>query len=281
MVEDFKLKVFIAVAQECSFTRAARKLGVSQPAVSQNIAELEKQIGVPLLLRGRSEVSLTEDGRAFREYAEQILSLYNAASCRFNPVSRLVAGGPLKVAADGLCSSCLMAPLIGEYEGTEFIINTYPSEAFLDETRAPSADILLYSAFPSGTLDFEDGAGDEGMLASRVGYITPALALVQGLENAPGVSMAVWEPYRKRIPREAAHRIVFSSSSVPLLVGAAVKLRAGALLIPRIAVPEGYVIAAETGFPPLDMEIRLRCRSGRLGGDALKSFAERLAGLLR
>ena len=41
-MEDFRLKVFKAVVQEGSFTKAAKALGITQPAVSQNIAELEK-----------------------------------------------------------------------------------------------------------------------------------------------------------------------------------------------------------------------------------------------
>ena len=46
MLEDFRLKVFITLSQERSFTRAAEQLHVSQPAVSQNISELEKQFGL-------------------------------------------------------------------------------------------------------------------------------------------------------------------------------------------------------------------------------------------
>ena len=51
MIEDSRLKVFLAVAREGSFTIAARKLGISQPAVSQNVAELEKKDRFRLLLR--------------------------------------------------------------------------------------------------------------------------------------------------------------------------------------------------------------------------------------
>ena len=43
MLDDFRLRVFMMVAAESSFTRAAQHLGVTQPAVSQHIAELEKQ----------------------------------------------------------------------------------------------------------------------------------------------------------------------------------------------------------------------------------------------
>lgn len=83
MLEDFRLRVFITVAQEGSFTLAARKLHVSQPAVSQNISELEKTLGVTLFERLRGEVRLTDKGLLFKGYAEQILHWYGAAADAF------------------------------------------------------------------------------------------------------------------------------------------------------------------------------------------------------
>ena len=83
MLEDFRLKVFITLSQERSFTRAAEQLHVSQPAVSQNISELEKQFGLKFFDRLRGEVVLTPAGEAFKEYAEHILSKYDEASRMF------------------------------------------------------------------------------------------------------------------------------------------------------------------------------------------------------
>ena len=56
MFEDFRLKVFMAVAETGSFTKAAKSIGISQPAVSQNINALEKEIGTPLILDRKSVV---------------------------------------------------------------------------------------------------------------------------------------------------------------------------------------------------------------------------------
>ena len=75
MLEDFRLKVFLAVAEEGSFTKAAVQLGVTQPAVSQNIADLEKMTSHKLFERLRGEVVLTPQGEIFRKYALQILGL--------------------------------------------------------------------------------------------------------------------------------------------------------------------------------------------------------------
>ena len=76
MFEDFRLKVFVQVAATGNFTAAARTLGVSQPAISQHIAELEKSAGGKLFERGRGSITLTDRGRLFLEHAEQILSDY-------------------------------------------------------------------------------------------------------------------------------------------------------------------------------------------------------------
>lgn len=78
--EDFRLRVFLTLAELGSFTETASVLGVSQPAVSQNVAELERIYGLKLILRSRNGLSLTEDGRAFLLYARNIIAAYAAAS---------------------------------------------------------------------------------------------------------------------------------------------------------------------------------------------------------
>ncbi len=83
MLEDFKLKTFVTVCKTRSFTVAARMLGVTQPAVSQNVSELEKSLGVTLFDRARGNISLTPDGEEFKKYADRILYWYDAVDRRF------------------------------------------------------------------------------------------------------------------------------------------------------------------------------------------------------
>ena len=95
MFEDSRINVFMAVCEEGSFTKAAKRLGISQPAVSQNISEIEKGVGARIFERNRNSVTLTEDGRLFKEFAKQILYWYKTASESFRSSSaeRLARGG--------------------------------------------------------------------------------------------------------------------------------------------------------------------------------------------
>jgi DNA-binding transcriptional LysR family regulator len=68
-----EINAFIAVADQRSFTQAARRLGVSSAQVSKLVARLENRLGARLLNRTTRDVSLTDTGRAFLERARQVL----------------------------------------------------------------------------------------------------------------------------------------------------------------------------------------------------------------
>jgi len=74
-VELRHLRDFVAVADELSFTRAAKKLHISQPSLTQQIKLLEQELGVRLLNRTKGRISITESGKGFLEDSRRVLAL--------------------------------------------------------------------------------------------------------------------------------------------------------------------------------------------------------------
>ncbi len=74
-----ELELFLVVADERSFVKAARKLFISQPAVTQQIKKIENELGFSLLYRDRHTVELTAQGEIMQNAARSILYTYNHA----------------------------------------------------------------------------------------------------------------------------------------------------------------------------------------------------------
>jgi DNA-binding transcriptional LysR family regulator len=82
------LRYFVTVAEELHFSRAAERLAISQPPLSQQIQQLEREVGTPLLRRTSRQVELTDAGRVFLEDARQILRAADQATIDARRASR-------------------------------------------------------------------------------------------------------------------------------------------------------------------------------------------------
>lgn len=114
MLDLHKLDIFLHVAEEGSFSKAAGQLHMSQPAVSQHILALEQQLGAALFERSRQGVALTPAGQSLRSYAERILRLVGEAELAVTDVHNL-ASGQIAVGATPGVSAYLLPEWVQGY----------------------------------------------------------------------------------------------------------------------------------------------------------------------
>ena len=112
MNQNFELyKVFYHVVKEGQISKAAKKMFISQPAVSQSIKLLEENLGGKLFLRTPKGVVLTTEGRALYEYVEKAYGYFMSGEKRFKELKDL-EGGEIRIgASDTLCSHYLLSYL--------------------------------------------------------------------------------------------------------------------------------------------------------------------------
>jgi len=102
------LRYFTAVAEELHFTRAAARLGIGQPPLSQQIQQLEREIGTPLFLRLPRGIALTEAGRQFLDDARAIL----ASADRAVDMARRLGRGERGTITVGFTASAVFHPYL-------------------------------------------------------------------------------------------------------------------------------------------------------------------------
>ncbi len=113
-MNTISLRSFIAAAEEGSFSKAATRLGITQPAVSVSIANLEKELGVKLFDRSAGHFSLTENGVLLLQKARETIAaeerLYAAAAKARGDVS-----GRLAMAASNIPGEYILPRLIRDF----------------------------------------------------------------------------------------------------------------------------------------------------------------------
>jgi LysR family transcriptional regulator, cyn operon transcriptional activator len=113
-VELRHLRYFLAVADESHFRRAAERLHVTQPTLSVQVQELEKELGVALFDRIGRRVRLTQAGQVFRGYAEWALGVLEDGKTALAEIDGLVRGS-LAVGVVQTVNAYLIPPVIARF----------------------------------------------------------------------------------------------------------------------------------------------------------------------
>src|SRR5580693_4738238 len=168
-MELSQLEVFLAVAREHRFSRAAEKLFRTQSAVSQTIRKLEDELGEALFDRSSREGVLTDAGKVLLEYAEKLINLRSEAAESLTELRELQKG-KLVIAANEFTVLYLL-PILAEFRRLHPMIRITVERAL--GSHIPD-DVLRYSA-EFGVLSYEP---QEASLHSVVVYLDELVFVV-------------------------------------------------------------------------------------------------------
>ncbi|MNL05650.1 HTH-type transcriptional regulator CysL [compost metagenome] len=112
MKNIYQLNTFVTVMNEGSMTAAADKLYLTQPAVSQQIRNLEEDLGVELLVRGVRSIKMTPQGEVLYEYAKKIIHLTQQAEIAIKSIGNQMKG-QLRIGSLNSIGLHLMSPIVG------------------------------------------------------------------------------------------------------------------------------------------------------------------------
>jgi DNA-binding transcriptional LysR family regulator len=209
-----QLRYFVAVAEELHFRRAAARLHMSQPPLSNQVRLLEEELGCPLMIRSRRRVELTPAGAAFLRDARTLLADVDDA---VQTAQRIHAGraGTLRISFVGSALLSLVPAVVRRYRAArpdvELQLRERSTEEQLRELRGGTVDIALVP-LPVDAPDLRT----EVLRRERTVAALPATHPLAQLKRVPLRSLAA-EPL-VMFPREQApglHDRLLASLSAP------------------------------------------------------------------
>jgi DNA-binding transcriptional LysR family regulator len=264
-----QLEVFLAVARERRFSRAAEKLYRTQSAVSQTIRKLEDELGEALFDRSSREGVLTDAGKVLYEYAEKLINLRSEAAESLTELRELHKG-KLVIAANEFTVLYLL-PVLAVFRQLHPMIKISVERAL--GSRIPD-DVLLYRA-EFGVLSYEP---QEPTLHSIVVYLDELVFVApphHPLASAPQVSIRqlgaesfvahiVSSPYREKVLQ------LFKTHKTPLhmdlelptlqAIKQFVATGSGVALVPEISVEPELARGELVRIPVRDLQIKRKLR---------------------
>ncbi|OKK20955.1 transcriptional regulator [Streptomyces sp. CB00455] len=251
MIEARHLRVLRAVAGTGSFSAAARELGCTQPAVSQQMKALEQSAGTPLLIRTGREMRLTQAGEALVRHAAGILAGLTAAEEEVAAIAGLRAGRVRLVSFPSGSSTLVptaLAAMRAEHPGTRISLVEAEPPRSVEMLREGDCDVALafrYGTAAGSAAEWEDLVV-RPLLTDRLVGLVPAGHRLAGAERV-GMAELAGEPWIAGCPRCRRHlvevcevagftpRIDFATDDYPAVVGL-VGAGLGVAVLPELAV---------------------------------------------
>jgi DNA-binding transcriptional LysR family regulator len=215
-------RYFVALAEELHFTRAARRLGISQPPLSQQIRWMEETLETPLLERGR-RLALTEAGRALLAEARATL----AQAARAETVARRAGRGEIGELRLGLFAS---APLLPGFA---------------------AAVLAFRQRLPGVSLDLREGATAWQIEALQRGELDAGFLRHPGAEGLPA-SLEVMEVAREPlvVAMRRDHRLARATAPIPPAALAEEPMVAFSASVRTTLHAQVAALCARAGFAP-------------------------------
>lgn len=192
------IRLFLAIAERGSLTRAARALGLGQPTVTRRLADLEYRLGTPLFRRSSEGATLTDTGSRLLEPARQMATWAGEVG-RMAEVGHGGPAGRVRVTTTPSLATDVLAPLAGRLaaEGSGLRLEVSASVRFADLARG-EAELALRSqaADAADLVNVRSWAFDVGV------YASPELAARLGpcprVEDLPWIAWCA--PYESLAP---------------------------------------------------------------------------------
>ena len=274
IVATRRLQAFLGVVEHGGFSRAAERLGISQPTVSQLVAALERSVGAPLIVRGRGALRPTPAGRALIPHAARLLRDAEAAAEAVAAADR-DARRHLRIAAGEALATHVLPPavarlkerlpglaatfVVGDEARTLEALRSGEVDGALLTSRTEARDLVPHD-YAEGRLVLVTAPDDPFASRSRV---VPAdlggRTIV--VRDAGTVNRREVEQMLETAGVEAPSRLVASSLEA---VKRCVEAGLGVTIVPSIAVvrelEEGRLVAVPLDVPGLSYRFRLCTR---------------------
>lgn len=279
------LQVFLTVARERSFSRAAEKLYRTQPAISISVRKLEQWVGQPLFVRGTGAGTLTEAGALLVEYAERMLNLREEAKRSLEDLAGL-RRGRLSLGVNESSIHALLPALARfrrKYPKIEIAIHRVYSRDIPREILNYRLDLGIASYRPS-----EPSLSAAALLRDDLAFVvhprhklaTHRSVSIHELGEETFVAHIVASPYRERVIQLFARHKVTLRMGVELPTIESIKrfveMGMGVAIVPRmcvqVEVERGQLVEVRIREMHLRRDLFLIFRRDRPLSQAAKAF---------